>query len=88
MFKEWFADNGDKTLRLDYPLTSDSIVFDLGGYKGDWASSIYEKYKCNIYIFEPIPYLVEEMKIKFSHYDNKHVYNLNKFKFIKYIKIN
>ena len=30
--KKWRADGGDHNLRLNYPeLTSDSIVFDLGG---------------------------------------------------------
>jgi FkbM family methyltransferase len=71
MFKKWFADDGDKTLRLNYPLTNDSLVFDLGGYKGDWANSIYQKYECNIFIFEPIPFLVEEMKVRFK--DNEKI---------------
>lgn len=43
---------GDQTLRLDYPLNERSIVFDLGGYKGDFASSIFEKYGCTVYAFE------------------------------------
>jgi len=51
---KWFKDGGDKNLRFNYPLTSESIVFDLGGYKGDFAASIYDKYKCYVYIFEPI----------------------------------
>jgi len=31
----WFAVNGDQTLRLNYDLDANSLVFDLGGYKGD-----------------------------------------------------
>ena len=50
----WSADNGDLTLRLNYPLNSESIVFDVGGYKGKWSEQIWEKYKPNIFIFEPI----------------------------------
>ena len=54
--KKWFADRGDQTLRLEYPeLTSDSIVFDLGGYLGDFSAAIVERYNCKIYIFEPHP---------------------------------
>jgi len=53
--QRWFNDNGDETLRLNYEqLDSNSIVFDLGGYKGDFASDIFSKYCCNIYIFEPV----------------------------------
>lgn len=51
---KWFVDNGDTTLRLNYPLTEDSIVFDLGGYKGDFAHAINSKYGCYVYIFEPV----------------------------------
>lgn len=52
--KKWFRDNGDETLRLDYPLTSESIVMDLGGYKGDFAYDINQKYGCHVYLYEPV----------------------------------
>lgn len=51
----WFKDKGDQTLRLDYPLTQESIVFDLGGYHGDFAVAVHERYGCKVYIFEPVP---------------------------------
>lgn len=53
-FQKWFADKGDETLRIDYPLNKNSIVLDVGGYKGDWAAKISEKYNCRIFIYEPI----------------------------------
>jgi FkbM family methyltransferase len=52
--KKWFQENGDQTLRLDYPLSDNSIVFDLGGYHGDFAYDINNKYNCYVYIFEPV----------------------------------
>jgi len=52
--RRWFSVNGDKTLRLDYNLNENSVVFDLGGYMGQWAGEIFNKYKCNIHVFEPI----------------------------------
>lgn len=51
----WFRDRGDETLRLDYPLTLESLVFDLGGYHGDFAAAVHERYGCKVYIFEPVP---------------------------------
>lgn len=51
----WFRDRGDEVLRLDYPLTNESIVFDLGGYHGDFAAAIHERYGCKVYVFEPVP---------------------------------
>lgn len=50
----WFASEGDKTLRLDYDLHQGSVVFDVGGYLGTWATSIFCRYDSNIFIFEPV----------------------------------
>ena len=51
----WRKANGDLTHRLNYEeLTPDSIVVDLGGYQGQWASDIYSKYQCKVFVFEPI----------------------------------
>jgi FkbM family methyltransferase len=51
----WFNDKGDETLRLTYPLTAESIVFDLGGYHGDFAAAVNSRYGCKVYVFEPVP---------------------------------
>ena len=72
--KPWFKVNGDNTLRLDYPLSKDSIVFDLGGYKGDFANSIYEKYNCTIYVFEPVTSFFSTIKERFASNDKVKVY--------------
>ena len=49
----WFRDDGNNTLRLNYDLNCDSIVFDIGGYKGDFAEEIVRLYDCHVYLFEP-----------------------------------
>jgi FkbM family methyltransferase len=53
--KRWREDRGDQTLRLDYPLDPISVVFDLGGYHGDFAQAMHERYGCTVYLFEPVP---------------------------------
>lgn len=50
----WFADDGDKTHRLNYDLGQDSVVLDLGGYHGDWARAINDRYNCVVHVFEPV----------------------------------
>jgi FkbM family methyltransferase len=50
----WRKDRGDEALRLDYPLSADDVVFDLGGYVGDFAAAIQERYGCTVYVFEPV----------------------------------
>lgn len=52
--KPWFEVKGDQTLRLNYDLNSNSIIFDVGGYKGEFAADIFCKYNAQIYIFEPV----------------------------------
>ena len=52
--KEWFRIDGDNTLRVDYPLKETSMVWDVGGYKGEWSQKIYDRYKCKIWCFEPV----------------------------------
>jgi FkbM family methyltransferase len=63
--REWFDDRGDETLRLDYPLNSQSIVLDVGGYMGDWANSIFEKYGAVIHVFEPVSSFYTSMENRF-----------------------
>lgn len=64
--RPWFADNGDKTLRLNYNLNEKSVVFDLGGYEGQWASDIYSKYRSRIYVFEPMPEYAKNIRERFK----------------------
>lgn len=61
----WVALNGDATLRLDYPLTRDSTVLDVGGYEGQWASDIVEKYGCKVIVFEPWPAFARRIESRF-----------------------
>lgn len=38
---------------IDWPLTSDSTVVEVGGYKGRWALQIAERYHPRLFVFEP-----------------------------------
>jgi len=40
---------------FDFDLNQESIVFDVGGFEGQFSKKIYENYGCNIFIFEPHP---------------------------------
>lgn len=66
-FKPWFNDDGDKTHRLQYDLKENSVVFDLGGYEGEWAGQIFCLYNCGIYIFEPYEEYCKNIQHKFLH---------------------
>jgi FkbM family methyltransferase len=74
--KRWKDANGDESLRLDYTnVEKKSIVFDLGGYKGQWASDIYSKYNCKIYIFEPVKIFYQKIEERFRCNENIKVFN-------------
>ncbi len=62
----WFRDDGDVKLRLNYPeLREDSVIFDLGGYKGQFASDIFAKYGSEVYVFEPFQTFFQGLQERF-----------------------
>jgi FkbM family methyltransferase len=69
--RPWFAIDGDHTLRLDYRLDEKGIVFDLGGYKGQWASDVFARFLCTVHVFEPVPKFAAELEVRFER--NPHV---------------
>lgn len=73
--KRWFRDDGDSTLRLDYPLDEHSVVCDLGGYHGDFAAQIHQRYACNVFVFEPVPVFHEHCVARFSGNADIHCLN-------------
>lgn len=73
--KQWFKDDGDKTLRLNYPLNENSIVFDIGGYEGKFADEIFNKYQCTIYVFEPVDKFYKSICERFKNNSKIKVFN-------------
>jgi len=69
-------DMNDLTIkRLDFDLNEDSIVLNVGGYTGDWASSLYNKYHCNLYIYEPVQEFCEVLEAKFKDDPKVRIFN-------------
>lgn len=67
---EWVAVDGDQTLRLDYDLNPESVVLDLGAYRGDFASEILSRYGAHLYLFEPVPAFVAHIRKRFEGMNN------------------
>ena len=67
--------NGESK-RIDYKLGPESLVFDVGGYRGDFASEIYERYKCQIWIFEPVLSFHNFMESRFKENEKIRLFNL------------
>jgi len=66
MVAKWNRDGGNKAFRMEYDLSSSSIVIDLGGYEGQWASDIFAMYACKIHVFEPVSSFYDEISKRFS----------------------
>jgi FkbM family methyltransferase len=67
----WIESNGDMNYRVNYKLNEHSIVFDLGGYEGNWASEIFSRYCCTIHIFEPAQEYADRIRNRFK--SNNHI---------------
>ena len=66
----WYKDKGDDNLRLNYDLNKNSIIFDIGGYLGDFTEKISKKFDSKIYLFEPNLEFYEKCLNKFRNNKN------------------
>jgi len=66
----WYKDKGDDNLRLNYNLNKNSIIFDIGGYLGDFTEKISKKFESKIYLFEPNLEFYEKCLNKFKNNKN------------------
>lgn len=51
---DWACDRGEELLRVDYPLTKTSVVFDVGAHVGKWSEAIWDRHRCRVFAFEPV----------------------------------
>ena len=72
--KDWYYANEKIDLRLHYSLTEESVVFDLGGYEGQWAQDIWDRFRCTIHVFEPVSIYAQQIQRRFSGNSKIHVY--------------
>ena len=73
--KKWKRDRGESTLRLDYPLNENSIVIDVGGFHGDFAHAMTERFGCRVLLFEPMPLFAEQCRERFGRNHRVSVYD-------------
>jgi FkbM family methyltransferase len=76
MVAQFYADGGDARLRFDYELAPSSLVLDLGGYEGQWASDLYARRRCRIDVFEPVEKFAAGIAERFRHNPDIRVHRL------------
>ncbi len=80
---KWKLSSGDQILNVNYPLNTNSIIFDVGGYGGNWTDIMYSRYLCEVYIFEPVIEYVQHIRTRFKNNRKIHIFpyglaNVNK----------
>lgn len=74
MVRKWYADGGETNLRYDYDIGPESVVLDLGGYEGQWASDLFARYQSNIYVFEPVKDFAQQIENRFKKNDRIRIF--------------
>lgn len=73
-FDTWRADKGE-ALRRQFPgLPADPVVFDMGGFEGNWAVEVAEAHGGTFHIFEPHPRFAQALQERFAGQPQMHVY--------------
>jgi FkbM family methyltransferase len=65
-FKRWKRDGMAARWMLHPKLGPDSLVFDFGGFEGNWTADIHASYGCAAYVFEPHPAFAARLSQRFS----------------------
>lgn len=65
--RPWFEVEGDKTLMYNFEIKPEDVVFDLGGYEGNWTSSIFSRFCCSVHVFEPVKQFSDRIAARFQY---------------------
>lgn len=65
-YRQWKRDKMEaKRYQFD-GLGPESVVFDVGGFEGNWAQDIHSRYGCNVHVFEPHPTFAKALEARFA----------------------
>lgn len=72
----WISENRQHDFRHRYDLGENAVIFDCGGYDGEWANKMALMYpSASIYIFEVVPSYCAALNDRFSGNKNIHVFD-------------
>jgi FkbM family methyltransferase len=69
------AEGWDEEQRYAYPLTAESLVWDVGAWNGDFSRRIVNDYRCSVELFEILPRQQDALRYWFRHDKYVHVHN-------------
>lgn len=53
--------------RYNYPLTPESVVFDVGAHEGNFAAILHQRHGCKVEAFEPVPEFYNRCARRFAN---------------------
>lgn len=72
--QSFLAVNPNSSLLLLHDLGPDPVVFDIGGYLGDWTAAMLSRHPGTYHVFEPIESFAQQMQQRFEGQDTVHVH--------------
>lgn len=63
---KWSKDQGDSILKYDLPIRDCLIVFDVGGFRGDFTDEYRRRFNSECYLFEPVQEFYEHCLKRFD----------------------
>ena len=70
----WLLIRGDNRLYKKYNLKEDSIIFDVGGFKGKFTDKFLKEFNCKSFIFEPNPIYYKYLSDKYKNNEKVKVF--------------
>lgn len=64
-FRRWRADKMESVRMQFDEIGPSSVIFDVGGFQGNWAADINERYGSHVHVFEPHPIFAQEIRNRF-----------------------
>ena len=65
-YQNWLKDQGDEVLKFQYDLSKESLIFELGAYKGGMVREFEKRFNSYIYAFEPSKKFFKILKNSFK----------------------
>lgn len=65
-FRQWKTDKMESVRMQFSSIQASSVVFDVGGFQGNWAADIHDRYGAQIHIFEPHPTFAAGIRKRFE----------------------
>lgn len=66
-YRQWKRDKMEAKRYEFEGLGPDSVVFDVGGFEGNWAQDIHDRYGATVHVFEPHPTFAAALETRFAN---------------------